>query len=86
MEKIEERRNSKSPTKTDLSAQNVEKQLRDNDALYKKEKAILSQKIEFLNLQLKDSQEREENTRKLHETMLSALNQDNSNSAHLGKF
>ena len=35
-----------------------------------KEEALLSQKVEILELQLKDSQEREENLRRMHDTML----------------
>lgn len=84
MEKSDESRTSRSPTKRDLAAETIEKQLRDNDVSHKKEKALLSQKIEFLSLQLKDSQEREENARKIHDTMISAFKQDNSESAQLG--
>lgn len=54
----------------------LEKQLRDKDIAFKKEKALLAQKIELLNIQLKDAQEREESTRRLHDTMFSAFKQD----------
>ena len=84
MEKSDESRTSRSPTKRVLAAETIEKQLRENDVSHKKEKALLSQKIEFLSLQLKDSQEREENARKIHDTMISAFKQDNSESAQLG--
>ena len=41
-----------------------------------KQTAVLNQKIELLNLQLKDAEERELNFKKMHDTMMSALNGD----------
>lgn len=41
-----------------------------------KQTAVLTQKIELLNLQLKDAEERELNFKKMHETMMAALNGD----------
>lgn len=63
----------------DNNQQTLEKQLRDRDIAFKKEKALLAQKIELLNIQLKDSQEREESNRRLHDTMFSAFKQDSKN-------
>ena len=84
MERIEESRNSRSPIKKDPAVESMEKQIRDHDNVYKKEKAMLTQKIELLSIQLKDSQEREESTRRLHDTMLSALKQDTNENLQLG--
>ena len=62
----------------------LEKQLREKDNSFKKENALLSQKIELLNIQLKDSQEREENTRRMHSTMLSAFKDNKQESSKFG--
>lgn len=52
----------------------LKKQLQQQENDFKREKAILSHKIELLTIQLKDSQEREETAKRLHETMLSVFN------------
>lgn len=49
---------------------------RDSDIEFRKEKALLQQKIQLLNMQLQDSQEREENTKRMHATMLNAFKND----------
>ena len=69
-------RTSKSTNLKDSAFESLEKQLRDKDNSFKKERALLSQKIELLELQLKDSIEREESTKRLHDTMLNAFKQD----------
>lgn len=69
-------RASKSPGKRDSIAMSAEKQLREQETANKKEKALLTQKIELLELQLKDSQEREEQAKRMHNTILSAFNKD----------
>jgi hypothetical protein len=47
--------------------------MRRKETEFEKAKAILQQKVELLELQLKESQEREDNTKKMHETLMNAL-------------
>ena len=63
-----------SPDKANM----VQRQLQQDITEFKKQNAILSQKIELLQIQLKDSQDREETTKRLHETMLSAFDENKS--------
>ena len=51
----------------------MKKDIRQKEAQFVKEKAILEQKVELLEIQLKDVHEREENFRKMHETMISVF-------------
>ena len=50
--------------------------MRQKESDFAKERAILKQKVELLELQLKDSTEREESQRKMHETMINCLKKD----------
>ena len=52
--------------------------LRQKDADHRKNTAILEQRVELLALELTEVKEREENQRKMHETLLSALRNDSS--------
>ncbi|CDW83552.1 UNKNOWN [Stylonychia lemnae] len=58
----------------------LKKDMRRKDTEHEKQKAILQQKVELLELQLKESQEREYNIKKMHETLMNALQNDNSSS------
>ena len=51
----------------------MKKEIRQKEAQFVKEKAILEQKVELLEIQLKDVHDREENFRKMHETMISVF-------------
>lgn len=62
----------------------LSKQMREQDIKFKKEKALLTQKIELLKIELKDSQDREQSTRRLHDTMLSAFKQDTKDGSQFG--
>lgn len=46
------------------------------EAEFMKQTAILTQKLELMNLQLKDAEERESNFKKMHDTMILALKND----------
>ena len=50
-----------------------------------KQTAVLTQKIELLNLQLKDAEERELNFKKMHDTMMAALNGDQKDKDQFSK-
>ena len=52
--------------------------LRQKEADHRKNTAILEQRVELLALELTEVKEREENQRKMHETLLSALRNDSS--------
>ena len=67
-----------------LQLTSLEKTLRENENKYKKETALLKQKIELLKIELKDSQERELSTRRLHDTMFNAFKNDPKNSSQFG--
>lgn len=41
-----------------------------------RDNAVLQQKVELLQFQLKDSEERESNFKQMHETMIAALGKD----------
>jgi hypothetical protein len=60
-----------------IDKKKLEKQLREHDIRSKKESALLTQKIDLLKIELKDSHDREKSTQRLHDTMLSAF-KDNS--------
>jgi hypothetical protein len=62
----------------------LEKQLREQDIRSKKESALLTQKIDLLKIELKDSQDREKSTRRLHDTMLSAFKEDSKDVSQYG--
>ena len=55
--------------------------MRRKETDFEKEKAILKQKAELLELQLKEANDREENIKKMHETLMFALQNDQSNSS-----
>ena len=57
----------------DESCAQMKKEIRQKEAQFVKEKAILEQKVELLEIQLKDVHDREENFRKMHETMISVF-------------
>ena len=59
-------------TEDDACSQ-MKKDIRQKEAQFVKEKAILEQKVELLEIQLKDVHEREENFRKMHDTMISVF-------------
>lgn len=54
-------------------AYELQKQLRAKEATAGKEKAVYEQKIELLEIRIKEAQERGENMKKMYEAMLSAL-------------
>jgi len=60
-------------TRHDQDVHDLRKEMRQKECDFEKQKAILQQKVELLELQLRESQEREENAKKMHETMMSAL-------------
>jgi hypothetical protein len=62
----------------------LERQLREQDIRSKKEGALLTQKIDLLKIELKDSQDREKSTRRLHDTMISAFKQDSKDVSQYG--
>jgi hypothetical protein len=55
------------------SYEELEKQLEKSDAKYEKERKYLLQKIELMDMKLKEAQEREQNVERLHNTMLKAF-------------
>lgn len=55
----------------------MQKQIRAKEALFKKDKAVLEQKVQILELQILESKEREDSIKKMYETMMSALNNTN---------
>lgn len=76
-----------SPNKANISNPQIlslEKQMRERDNSYKKENALLQQKIELLNIQLKDSHEREQSTKRLHDTMISAFKNEDKEESQFG--
>eukprot|EP00826_Nyctotherus_ovalis_P021520 TRINITY_DN16969_c0_g1_i4.p1 TRINITY_DN16969_c0_g1~~TRINITY_DN16969_c0_g1_i4.p1 ORF type:complete len:320 (+),score=106.64 TRINITY_DN16969_c0_g1_i4:154-1113(+) len=52
----------------------LQKQLHFKDALYKKERAVLEQKISLLEMQVRESKEREVSMKSMYEKMIEALN------------
>lgn len=62
----------------------LQNHLREAENKYKKEIALLQQKIELLNIELKDSCEREQNTKRLHDTMLNAFRNEGSGESKFG--
>jgi hypothetical protein len=78
MSKLNERSGSRSRTSSPDKSQVIQLKMQQQEIDYKKEIAILSQKIELLSIQLKDSKEREESTKRLHDTMLSVFNRHSS--------
>lgn len=71
-------------TEQHIDVKELSKQMREQDIKFKKEKALLTQKIELLKIELKDSQDREQSTRRLHDTMLSAFKQDPKDNSQFG--
>ena len=57
----------------------LQRQLRAKEAAAKKEKAILEQKIELLEKQINEAKEREDNMRKMYDTMITALKPSENN-------
>lgn len=55
------------------------KVLRQKEADFMKEKAILVQQVELLKMQLGESQERESNLKKMNENIMSALQNSSDN-------
>jgi chromosome segregation ATPase len=51
----------------------VKKKMRNKEAEFEKERAVLKQKIELYKTQVAESEEREANQKKMYETMISAL-------------
>lgn len=54
--------------------------MRRKEIEFEKSRAILQQKVELLEMQLNESEEREENIKKMHETMMAALQDNNCSS------
>ena len=57
----------------------LQKQLHIKDIAYRKDKALLEQRIELLQIQIEEGKEREENMKKMYESMLGALNVSENN-------
>ena len=60
------------------SYEELEKQLDRQQAKFEKEKGYLLQKIELMDMKLKEAQEREQNIERLHNTMLKAFKNDDA--------
>lgn len=58
----------------------LEKKLMNTEAIFKKEKALLEQKVELLKLQLQEVTEREQNQAKMYEIIIQALRPSDGNS------
>ena len=59
------------------SYEEIEKQLEKLEVKYEKERKYLLQKIELMDMKLKEAQEREQNIERLHNTMLKAFKGNN---------
>ncbi len=55
--------------------------MRRKETDFEKARAILQQKVDLLELQLQESQEREANIKKMHESLMSALQNDGGHSS-----
>ena len=57
----------------------LEKKLMSAEAIFKKDKALLEQKVELLKLQLEEVTEREQNQAKMYEIIIQALKPSDGN-------
>jgi hypothetical protein len=64
----------------------IEKQLEKLEIKYEKERKYLLQKIELMDMKLKEAQEREQNIERLHNTMLKAFKGKNGKLFTFCKF
>ncbi len=60
-----------------LSYEDLEKELERTTLKFDKERKYFLQKIELMDMKLKEAQEREQSIEKLHSIMLKALNEEN---------
>ena len=59
-----------------IQIEQITREKRQIEAEYRKETAVLKQKVELMKLELKEAAEREEDFRRMHETMMGALNSE----------